>query len=801
MWFKNRKSRFARRLTWRIILIFFLCNIGIFGLVLLIIISGQRIQAEMHARDMINNINGPMETMIKMVEVSTRNNVSEIEENLSSPDKVFDTLEKELRMNPHCLGCFVAFEDDYYPSQGKWFEPYVFYRDSTQIERRQVGNATHDYLSREWYAKGLENDEGYWSEPYYDKDVTNIMLCTYVRPVRDKEGHKIGVFGVDIPLEWLANLMHDQLKSQIIYREFYYTENDSDDVRVFYSFIIGRDGKYIVHPDKDKVLKENFGKTIEVSADTLDNAVYRKMLAGESNMLDKIKLSDDETYYISYAPIKHTGWTMAIVEHWAVVYIWAIGISIFIILIVIIGGLIIFFTTHFTIWHSTRPLRYLTKSANEISQGNFDTPLPFIRHNDEIRQLRDSFETMQHSLTNYMEELKQTTAMKASVENELRIAHDIQMSMLPKTFPFFPERTDIEIYGELTPAKAVGGDLYDFYIHDEKLFFCIGDVAGKGIPASLVMAVTRSLFRNISTHCTRPDEIVSTLNDSLNESNSTNIFVTFFVGVLDLSNGCLQYCNAGHNAPWLIMPEAEEPYVKLPVKSHLPLAALPDYKYTSQETMLMPGTTIFLYTDGLVEAENETHQQFRIERLQQTLSSESHHPEPLIKAVSEAVHQFVGGAEQSDDLTMLAIMYTQQPSGNKLERQLTLQNDVQETPLLGTFVEDICEELGINVPTAMKMNLAIEEAVVNVMKYAYPEGQKGEVRIKAEANDTRLTFIISDDGQPFDPSAYGEVDITQSIDERKIGGLGIHLVRLIMDNISYERLDGQNILTLCKKLG
>ena len=799
MLFEKRKSKFARRLTWRIILIFTLCNIIIIGLVLLIVIAMQRLQAETHARDMINNINGKMETMVKSVEMSARNNVYEIEDNLDSPDKLLEAMEKELRMNPHYIGLAAGFESNFYSKYGKWFEPYVYFRDSTTIERKQIGSAQHDYLSQDWYAKGIESEDGYWSDPYYDKDVTNLMMCSYVRPIHGRTGQAVGVQIVDIPLEWLSEQLDEQMKKILLY-EIFSIEGGPDTDKYFYGFILGRNGQYIAHPQKELVLKENFKKVVQATANTLDNAVYRKMMAGESSMLDKIKTEDD-TYYISYAPIPQTGWTIAVVQHWSVVYIWAIVISIFILIILIIGGLIIFFTTQFTIWHSTKPLRYLTKSVNEISQGKFDTPLPKIRHNDEIRQLRDSFETMQHSLANYMEELKRTTASKASVENELKIAHNIQMSMLPKTFPPFPERTDIEIYGKLTPAKAVGGDLYDFFIRDEKLFFCIGDVAGKGIPASLVMAVTRSLFRNISAHSTKPEEIVSTLNNSLNEGNSASLFVTFFVGVLDLATGCLHYCNAGHNAPWLINPNADEPYAKLPVKSHLPLATMPDCDYASQETMLTPGTTIFLYTDGLVEAENEAHQLFKIERLQQTLATASAYPEPLIKAVDDAVHQFVGNAEQSDDLTMLAIMYTNTQSGNKLERQLTLQNDVRETPLLGTFVEDICEELGIDPKTTMKMNLALEEAVVNVMEYAYPKDQQGEVRIKAEANDTLLKFVISDDGKPFDPSIYGEVDITQEADKRDIGGLGIHLVRNIMDDIKYERLNGQNIFTLCKKLG
>ncbi|MBO7661294.1 MAG: serine/threonine-protein phosphatase, partial [Bacteroidaceae bacterium] len=175
------------------------------------------------------------------------------------------------------------------------------------------------------------------------------------------------------------------------------------------------------------------------------------------------------------------------------------------------------------------------------------------------------------------------------------MAQNIQMSMLPKTYPPYPERNDIEIYGSLTPAKGVGGDLYDFFIRDEKLFFCIGDVSGKGVPASLVMAVTRTLFRNIATHNVEPSHIVETMNMNICEGNDNNMFVTMFVGVLDLATGHLCYCNAGHDAPYIQTAQ-------LPCNPNLPVGVMSEWKFTEQETTLNSNTMIFLYTDGLTEA-------------------------------------------------------------------------------------------------------------------------------------------------------------------------------------------------------
>jgi sigma-B regulation protein RsbU (phosphoserine phosphatase) len=378
------------------------------------------------------------------------------------------------------------------------------------------------------------------------------------------------------------------------------------------------------------------------------------------------------------------------------------------------------------------------------------------------------------------------------------------MSMLPKIFPPYPDRNDIDIYGELTPAKSMGGDLFDFYIRDEKLFFCIGDVSGKGVPASLVMAVTRAQFRTVSAHEATPDRIVTTINDAMAEGNDSLMFVTLLVGVLDLPTGRLRYCNAGHDAPLLVRYNNTIQVSTLPCDSNIPVGVMPGWKYNTQEAIIKPFTTIFLFTDGLTEAENCDHKQFGMNRVMAQVNSiqaqGSCAPHAIIEQMKQAVHDFVGDAEQSDDLTMLAFQYTKQQLDVRYQNHLTLPNDVQTVPQLSAFVDEVCETAGYDMSTTLKINLAIEEAVVNVMNYAYPNGVKGNVDIDAQINDVRLKFVISDSGTPFDPTAKAEVDTTLSAEERGIGGLGIHLIRQIMDTINYERVDGKNVLTLRKNL-
>ncbi len=241
-------------------------------------------------------------------------------------------------------------------------------------------------------------------------------------------------------------------------------------------------------------------------------------------------------------------------------------------------------------------------------------------------------------------------AQKAAMERELLIAHDIQMSMLPDAQqPLATEH--LTLHAMLTPARDVGGDLYDYFIRDGQLFFCIGDVSGKGVPAALVMTTVCRIFRLLAEHESDPAHIVSRMNDMMARDNELSVFVTFFVGVLNLSTGQLNYSNAGHKAPF--MPDG----TTLPVHRNLAVGVMSGWQYTTQQTTLAPGTTLFLYTDGLDEAEDSRHQMFGKPRIKEVLVQSPQSTDAIIENMTNAVARFVDGNEQSDDLTMLAIRY------------------------------------------------------------------------------------------------------------------------------------------------
>ena len=322
-------------------------------------------------------------------------------------------------------------------------------------------------------------------------------------------------------------------------------------------------------------------------------------------------------------------------------------LNIIILAAMLIGLAAIYFFCRQQIRKVTSPLHRFARSAEEVAKGNFNAPLPDISDDDEIRMLRDSFGNMQQSLSQYIDELKTTTAQKSAIESELSIARRIQMSMLRTDIP---ERQDLAIHAMLTPAKAVGGDLYDFFLRDDSLYFCIGDVSGKGVPAALVMTTVCGAFRLLAESESEPMRIVCRMNEMMNRDSSMTIFVTFFAGVLDLDTGHLRYCNAGHIAP-LINGQP------LAVHSNLPIGAMPDWEFIAQETDLAPGSTLFLYTDGLDEAEDAGYRLFGKKRIVEVMQTASQQPCALIERMTQAVADFVGDTEQSDDLTMLAMQW------------------------------------------------------------------------------------------------------------------------------------------------
>ena len=595
------------------------------------------------------------------VEVAVANTIPEVENSLSNPDKMYGVVRRLLELNPNIIGSTVAFEPNYYPSKGKQFSPYAYRDIDSTVLTKQLGSNDYEYHYMDWYLIPKLLKRNYWSEPYYDKGGGEQMMTTYSRPLFDASGNIYAIITADVSLEWLTELVTESdldfnqrvlnIKDQERDAQWAILEGDSAFFyHHAYTYIIGKGGAYITHPLRDRILNESYFILADVTADTIDNRIGYEMIDGKTGMeaVDR----DGTKFYINYAPIERTGWSMATVIPAKLIFSRSMIFGGIVVAVMLIGLAILFFICHHILIRVTKPLTLFAKSADEVAQGNLNASLPQILSHDEMKRLHDSFAMMQTSLKEQMEELKQVNETKGRIEGELNAAKDIQMSMLPKLFPAYPDRDDIDIYGQLTSAKEVGGDLFDFFIRDDKLFFCIGDVSGKGIPASLVMAMTRSLFRNIANHESRPEKIVSLINEAMSDGNDSNMFVTFFLGVLDLQTGQLHYCNAGHDWPYIVGNGITE----LKSDPNLPVGTFSDTVYCLEEYRMPEGTILFMYTDGLTEAQDSQNNLFGDPRIVDVLQTGGSCKE-IIAKMTEAVHKFVGDAEQSDDLTMLAIQY------------------------------------------------------------------------------------------------------------------------------------------------
>ena len=625
-----------------------------------------------NAQSRMEIANQHINSVLGAVEVAVENTAPDVESTLSNPDGMYGIVLSLLESNPNIIGSTVAFEPYYYPSKGEQFSPYAYRDVNGEIRTKQLGTDDYKYHYMDWYRTPKYQKKNCWSEPYYDYGGGEQMMTTFSHPLYDANGKMYGILTADVSLDWLTDLLK---KSDIDFNRKVLGFNLSDDEEASeevvvnsaflynhaYTFIIGKGGTYIAHPLRERILNDSYFTYSAKSNDSNDRQIGYEMANGKAGM--KYLYRDGTKFIIHYAPIERTGWSMATVIPYKLIVYRSMRSAIIIMVVMFLGLIVLFVVCRRILRRVTKPLTLFAKSADSIAQGNLNASLPQIRSNDEMRHLHDSFAMMQTSLTEQMEELKRVNEQKGRIEGELKVASDIQMSMIPKHYPPYPERNDIDIYGCLTPAKEVGGDLYDFYIRDDKLFFCVGDVSGKGVPASLVMAVSRTLFRIVSMHVDEPNRIMSQMNEALANQNDSNMFVTFFTGTFDLKTGRLTYCNGGHDAP-LLLNVREKRVELLPCSSNLPLGTMSGWEFEAQETVIAPGTLIFLYTDGLTEAEEKDHQLFGESRIfkvaEQMLGEQDVSPAQLIEQVTNAVHHFVGDAEQSDDLTMLAIKWNNQ---------------------------------------------------------------------------------------------------------------------------------------------
>ena len=598
-----------------------------------------RQEAINRAEQVLDNTVQRVTNILDRVEVATNNMDWLIVRHLDTPDSMFVYSRRILENNPDLNGCSISFEPYYFPGRGKYFSAYSL-RENGKILSTQEGSPNYEYFTFDWYQLAKLLDRPCWTEPYFDFNPDDIystgIIASYCKPIKDGQGQYIGTISTDISLEWL---------SETISAVKPYPNS--------YSIMTGRGGTFFVHPDSTKLFYQSiFTETLD-REDPDRYALGKAMQAGEEGM-KKLKVNGEDCY-VFYKPLGETCWSVAIVCPERDILGGYKRLLKAVLIIFFFGLVLMLDFISRVIRHELRPLGHLTEQAKTISAGDFEKEIPDQGRIDEIGQLTRSFTDMQHSLVNYIGELKDTTAQKASIENELKVASDIQMSMVPRLFPAFPSRDDIDLYAAMTPAKEVGGDLYDFFIQDEKLYFCIGDVSGKGVPASLFMAVTRNLFRIIAQQGHNPADIATQINAVLSRDNDQGMFVTMFIAMADLKTGALSFCNCGHNPPVIVRPgEAAE---FLPLKyTNMPLGIWDGGEFTGESLADIRESVLLLYTDGLNEAENEQKELLGNDAVLQIMTeSAQKNAHDIIFDLQLAVEHHRAGVIPNDDLTLLCL--------------------------------------------------------------------------------------------------------------------------------------------------
>jgi len=600
-------------------------------------------ELESNARNLAHSLVNRVETELTAVTKVTEGVALALETAHYDERAMKSLIHATLSQNPQLYGSSVAFEPYAYKSDKKFYAPY-FFREGANIKFSPLEGAYQHlpYIYWDWYQIPKELQKTQWSEPYFDEGASNALVTTCSVPFyENKHGSRIfkGVVTADVSLDALTKLISS--------------------VKILdtgYAALLSQNGMILAHPLKDVIMNETFFSIAETRNDPAMRELGRKMVRGESGFV-LYKSIVGVRSWMYYAPISYTGWTLAVVFPeqellknikrltFTMATIGFAGIALLILAVAYMTKLII------------KPLRSLASAADEIATGNFDVELPKTYAGDEVGMLTKDFDLMRKSLKDYIRNLTETTAAKERIQSELKVATNIQASLLPRIFPAFPTHPEFDVFASMVPAKEVGGDFYDFFfIDDTSLCFLIADVSDKGVPAALYMMVAKTLLKSEGQRLKEPARILESVNRTLAIDNDACMFATVFLAILDTSTGELLFSNAGHNPPLLMNANGAH---YLAMQPGLMIGPIEDTVYQAESIILQPGDTLFLYTDGVTEAKNLQDQLYGEDRLQAAFQDVADASlKEIVAGISADVAKHANGAPQSDDITMLVLRIT-----------------------------------------------------------------------------------------------------------------------------------------------
>ena len=683
-------------------------------------------------------------------------------------------------------------------SKDGWGLTMHYGQDLTTAPQQTVFGANRDWQNDIWYKAGKDSEKPVFTTLYALADGTSQVAC--VMPYEDADGFA-GVVGVSFSPAELARDIQ--------------VKNVMADVQ---SLLMNQQGQIIYSTLKFEDIPEwqvdfDLRKTSEVS---LAEAAER-MVAGENGSMSVTVAGKD--YYLVYAPVEDTGLSLGMFVPSSEVqapvrsihYVVSAATEeirqelqqsmpqfrqqVLILMVVLL--LVILLMGVVARYKIIRSINMLVEGVRKFAEGDFAHRIT-ISTGDEFESLAKVFNSMADAIKRYMEKLARVTEEKTKIEASLDIAANMQQEILPRNYS---SHANYDIYADMRSAKEVGGDFYDFYILGQReLIVTIADVSDKGIPAALFMMLSKTIIKNCVQNYGQKSlaAAVQKANEQIAEENGEGLFVTVFVGRLNLFTGEFVYVNAGHSLPVLCRDGENStlPKVRNPM-----LGIKRGISFVENKISLQKGDTLFLYTDGVTEAMDGKQQMFGKAGMEAVLTrTASEKAREIVNAMFQAIESHGTGVEQFDDITMLALKYDGMVQAVGAIREWEVPAEADELGQVNALVREMAEELACPSRWLKQLLLVVEEIFVNIADYAYDEGGKVVIRGRLLANPSAIELSFIDEGYPYNPLTKSDPDFTIPLQQRREGGLGVFLIRKYVEDVSYKWQDGRNILTIYKKI-
>jgi sigma-B regulation protein RsbU (phosphoserine phosphatase) len=644
--------------------------------------------------------------------------------------------------------------------------PFISRDRAGRLQQRDLTDDATRYWEQYWFLGGMACDTGCWQQPFFSRSRQRLLVNYSV--VVHRQRRPIGLVNADVTLEWLQNILDTLRKPEGAY-----------------TFVLGSDGRYLAH-DHVALIGRN-------GAPALLQAMARQDGA-------PVRLADAPggPVWVYPSPIRGTFWSLGLAMPEAHIYadVRKLFLTGLVLGVLALAGIALI--TVVTLQRTLAPLGVLARRAEHVARGELDFDLPATRRQDEIGRLTDSFDQMRHQLAGHLRRLTEATREQQRLASELEIAHQIQTALLPKEHYLDAHCPNFELHAALRPARAVGGDLYSYFMLDER-HFCIlvGDVSDKGIPAALFMARTITLAKALAPRSRAPEQLLRLLNQELCRNNDGCMFVTLLCGVLDTQDGTLALASAGHEPPVL----CDGATARLLEFETGPAVGLDEEAtYPVEQITLQPGETLLIYTDGITEAADRQQAMFGTQRMLESLVAP---PLPASAAgytsrLLADVDRFVGDASQADDITVLALNWLHpQPKSAEPVLTMAVRNTVPDVFDAIARCDRSLHHAGVSEAIRGDVQLVLEEMMVNIVQHGYPDQREGTIGLHLRTTGEAIVVELHSDGIAFDPTRAPPAELTGDLADRdEVGGLGIHLVRAMVSEMDYSHDAGGNHLRL-----